>query len=198
MAKAEYRSAIRSRKLITRALADLLQEKPLDKITVTDVVRRAEVNRGTFYAHYTDIPGVLRCLIEQIFDRIRQAALDASCQPLEVPHALLAAIQEILEEDTEFCRKVMTSSASAQMEDQLVQLMLDYLLQHEDLFGFGNHEEYDMTIRFCAGGLATLYRTWFAGLLPISLDELTHQAELLVHRCIPSTTERSIPAATTL
>ena len=198
MAKAEYRSAIRSRKLITRALADLLQEKPLDKITVTDVVRRAEVNRGTFYAHYTDIPGVLRCLIEQIFDRIRQAALDASCQPLEVPHALLAAIQEILEEDTEFCRKVMTSSASAQMEDQLVQLMLDYLLQHEDLFGFGNHEEYDMTIRFCAGGLATLYRTWFAGLLPISLDELTHQAELLVHRCIPSTTERSISAATTL
>ena len=38
MAKAEYRSAVRSRKLINDALADMLIEKPLDKITVTDVV----------------------------------------------------------------------------------------------------------------------------------------------------------------
>lgn len=186
MAKAEYRSAIRSRKLITRALADLLQEKPLDKITVTDVVRRAEVNRGTFYAHYADIPSVLRCLIEQTFDRIRQAVFDQAHQTPNLPHVLLAAIQEILEEDTEFCRKVMTSSASAQLEDQLVRLVLDYLLQHEDQFGFGSHEQYDLTIRFCAGGLTTLYRTWFAGDMPIPLEELTHQAELLLNRCIPA------------
>ena len=32
MAKAEYRSSIRSRTLIKGALADLLQEKPLEKI----------------------------------------------------------------------------------------------------------------------------------------------------------------------
>ena len=36
MAKAEYRSAVRSGKMINEALADLLAEKPLDKITVTD------------------------------------------------------------------------------------------------------------------------------------------------------------------
>ena len=67
MAKAEYRSAVRSRKLIKAALADLLQEKPLDKITVTDVVNRAQINRGTFYAHYTDIPDVIHHLIQVLF-----------------------------------------------------------------------------------------------------------------------------------
>ena len=72
MAKAEYRSAIRSRKLIIAALADLLQEKPLDKITVTEVVNRAGINRGTFSAHYTDIPDVINSLIQQTFSRIRQ------------------------------------------------------------------------------------------------------------------------------
>ena len=46
------------------ALADLLQEKPLDKITVTDVVRRAGINRGTFYAHYMDISDVIQHLYE--------------------------------------------------------------------------------------------------------------------------------------
>lgn len=50
MAKAEYKSAIRSRRMIQHALVELLQEKELDKITVTDIVTRADINRGTFYA----------------------------------------------------------------------------------------------------------------------------------------------------
>lgn len=78
MAKAEYRSAIRSRKLIKEALADLLQEKPLDKITVTDVVNRAQINRGTFYAHYADIPDVINHLIQNTFSDIREVL---ACQP---------------------------------------------------------------------------------------------------------------------
>ncbi len=36
MAKAEYKSAIRSRKLIRTAFVELMQEKDTDKITVTD------------------------------------------------------------------------------------------------------------------------------------------------------------------
>ncbi len=184
MAKAEYRSAIRSRKLITCALADLLQEKPLNKITVTDVVRRAEINRGTFYAHYTDIPDVLHHLIEETFSLIRKTAFDEARPLATIPHVLLQRIQEILEEDLPFCQKVMTSSASTQMEEQLVKLALDYLLQRKDQFSNSSPAQYELTIRFCAGGLTTLYRSWFAGALPISLDELTQQAEELLNRII--------------
>ena len=35
MAKAEYRSAVRSRRMIQQAFADMLQVKSADKITVT-------------------------------------------------------------------------------------------------------------------------------------------------------------------
>lgn len=188
MAKAEYRSAIRSRKLITRALADLLQEKPLDKITVTDVVRRAEINRGTFYAHYTDIPDVLHHIIDQMFSHIQQTAFNENHLLPDVSHVLPAAIQEVLEDDMDFCRKVMTSSAALLMEEHLVGLTVDYLLRHEETFGFGTHEQYLLTIQFCAGGLTNLYRSWFAGSLPISLEELTGQAELLLNRIISDTT----------
>ena len=188
MAKAEYRSAIRSRKLITRALADLLQEKPLDKITVTDVVRRAEINRGTFYAHYTDIPDVLHHIINQMFSHIQQTAFNENHLLPDVSHVLPAAIQEVLEDDMDFCRKVMTSSAALLMEEHLVGLTVDYLLRHGETFGFGTHEQYLLTIQFCAGGLTNLYRSWFAGSLPISLEELTGQAELLLNRIISDST----------
>lgn len=40
----------------------LLKEKPLDKITVADIIKRAGIVRSTFYNHYESIP----MLIEQI------------------------------------------------------------------------------------------------------------------------------------
>ena len=97
MAKAEYRSAIRSRKLIIDALADLLQEKPLDKITVTDVVSRADINRGTFYAHFRDIPDVVDHLIQQTFSAIRDAMMEQVDSFETIAHTLLFTIQQILE-----------------------------------------------------------------------------------------------------
>ncbi len=59
MAKAEYRSALRSKSLIKKALAKLMHEKELDKITVSDIIREADISRGTFYAHFPDIRSVL-------------------------------------------------------------------------------------------------------------------------------------------
>ena len=175
MAKAEYRSAIRSRQLIKAALADLLQEKPLDKITVTDVVNRAQINRGTFYAHYADIPDVIQHLIQQAFSSIQEALVQPQ-QLADIPQVLLKQVQAFLEEDLDFYRKVLSSNASVLMQEQLVETVLEYLLQHEADYPIGNHEQYVFLIRFCAGGLSNLYREWFAGKLPLSLDELTTQA----------------------
>jgi len=184
MAKAEYKSAIRSKKLINNALADLLQEKPLDKITVTDVVRRAEINRGTFYAHYTDISDVMNHLIEQTFLRIRDAISEAPNALTEVPKVLLLKVQEILEEDMEFYQKVLNSNVSAVMQDRLIDFVLEYLFEHEEDFSFGSHEQYVLTVRFCAGGLSNLYREWFAGKLPLTLDELTEAASMMIKKII--------------
>lgn len=184
MAKAEYRSAIRSKRLIVNALVDLLQEKPLDKITVTDVVNRAQINRGTFYAHFSDIPNVIHHLIMGIFSTIRQAISEEPKTLMDIPHVLLKRIQRILEEDLAFCQKVMTSGASLMMQEQLIEIVMDYMLQHENVYGFGDHRLYELSIRFCAGGLGNLYRDWFAGKLDLTLDQLTLEAENMVNRII--------------
>ena len=180
MAKAEYRSAIRSKKMINAALADLLQEKPLDKITVTDVVNRAGINRGTFYAHYQDIPDVINHLIENTFSMIREVLSQDPKQLTQLPSMLLAQIQQILEEETDFYKKVMASGAASVLQEQLVSVVVEYLLQHEQEYSFGSHESYVLNIRFCAGGLSNLYRDWFAGKLDMTLSELTGYAQRML------------------
>ena len=65
--RAEYRSSKRSKALIRNALIALMREKPFEDITVTDIVNRADINRGTFYAHFKS-PG-------DVLDRIQSDAI---------------------------------------------------------------------------------------------------------------------------
>lgn len=49
-------SSHKTRALIKRTFAELISEKKeLSKITVTELVKRADITRGTFYTHYDDI-----------------------------------------------------------------------------------------------------------------------------------------------
>lgn len=54
----------KTRKLLVEALAQLLEEKPFQELSVTDICRRAMVHRTTFYAHFNDKQELLRYLLE--------------------------------------------------------------------------------------------------------------------------------------
>lgn len=56
-----------TRQTIKDSFLSLLKEKPFSKITVTEVCRMSEINRGTFYLHYYDIDDVLDSLLEDVF-----------------------------------------------------------------------------------------------------------------------------------
>ena len=45
-----------TKKAIRDSLVKLLNEKPLSKITVRDIVDDCGVNRNTFYYYYPDLP----------------------------------------------------------------------------------------------------------------------------------------------
>lgn len=183
MAKAEYRNAIRSRQLINTALAELLHEKPLEKITVSDVVRKANINRSTFYAHYVDIRAVLDNLIEQTFDQIRES-LEAETPLDDAPNRILTKIQHLLESDLAFYKIIMTSSVASMLQERIATVVLASLSGHKEIAAAKNPSEYEIPIIYCTGGLIRLYQSWFAGTLPVTLDELTQQATDMILRTI--------------
>lgn len=48
----------------------LLREKELDKITVSDVVKKAGIVRSTFYNHYENIPALVTAIEDKTIDDI--------------------------------------------------------------------------------------------------------------------------------
>lgn len=69
-------SSRKTRRLIKKIFAEMLSEKKeLGKISVSELCKRAEISRGTFYSHYDDIYGVAEEyeneLIDAFFDNVR-------------------------------------------------------------------------------------------------------------------------------
>lgn len=63
-------------RLIKKVFAEMLSEKKeLGKISVSELCKRADISRGSFYSHYDDIYGVAEDyeneLIDRFFDNIR-------------------------------------------------------------------------------------------------------------------------------
>jgi AcrR family transcriptional regulator len=54
----------RTRELLSNALISLLHEQRYERVTVQDVIDRADVGRSTFYAHFHDKDGLLLSVFE--------------------------------------------------------------------------------------------------------------------------------------
>src|SRR6266513_4535329 len=63
----------RTRDRLGDALVDLLVEKSFDKITVQDVLDRAQVSRATFYTHYRDKNDLFLSDAEDFFEAMATA-----------------------------------------------------------------------------------------------------------------------------
>ena len=55
MAEKTDRRIRKTRAQLRKGLAELMQEKSVSEITVKELVERVDINRSTFYLHYTDI-----------------------------------------------------------------------------------------------------------------------------------------------
>lgn len=62
-----------TRMVIQQNFLELLKQKPVARITVTELCQKAQINRATFYKHYLDIPDLLAQIEEELFQSIRES-----------------------------------------------------------------------------------------------------------------------------
>ena len=60
----------KTRRLIKATFLELVQAKPVQKITVTELAKRAEISKGTFYLHYLDIYDLYNQMVEETVAKI--------------------------------------------------------------------------------------------------------------------------------
>jgi AcrR family transcriptional regulator len=69
------RPAPKSRALLLRAFAELVQTRRYDDIKVSDIIRRANISRSTFYEHFRGKDDLLSSSIAGPFARLARCAM---------------------------------------------------------------------------------------------------------------------------
>lgn len=88
-----------TKQAIRESFYALLEQKPIEKISVTDICKGADINRGTFYSHYTD-PYDLR---QKLADELTQV-LEERMRELGVTRMSSVETFTIMREHRELCR----------------------------------------------------------------------------------------------
>ena len=83
MIHSQYRRVRRTRTRLQQAMLELLQEKDARSITVQELAERADVNRGTFYAHYKDVFDLIDQMEAELFERLGSLLSSYSTQDLQ-------------------------------------------------------------------------------------------------------------------
>lgn len=82
-----------TKKAIGDAFLEAARQKPIDKVTVKDVVAICGITRQTFYYHFQDLIEVIEWLVAERVDALLEKTLAAST-PKDAIRVLLSTIEE--------------------------------------------------------------------------------------------------------
>lgn len=119
---------IRTRHLLQSALLELLAEKPFQSISVSDLTKRATLNRSTFYLHYLDKFDLLAQTTRATFSAtINETLPSAENFRLENIRHLTAATCDYLETFLKACSPA-NKPYEPLIEAEIDRVLYDYIL----------------------------------------------------------------------
>ena len=178
----EYRSAVRSRRLIRSAFLELLREKAYEKITVTDIVTRADINRSTFYSHYPDVRGLVEEIVGEAINHSTELADSLNIREfLSDPMPFLRELTSYGSDNQELYTLLCRSEFAQRQMEQLKRTLIDSAMQSPAFpESVRSSPEFRIHISFFVGGVLSLYVMWLQGELDCSVEDITNQLSQLI------------------
>lgn len=183
-------SSRKTRRLIKKVFAEMLSEKKeLGKISVSELCKRAEISRGSFYSHYDDIYGVAEDyeneMIDTFFDQARLV------EAREITH-FIDSVFEFIRQNNENYRLLCRSNDflfAAKRLTAIASSKLVELCQGDSRVRDQTYIELDLQIFL--EGLLCEYVKYCRGYSETTLDDLYEYTKFWVSKFIASRAEPS-------
>ncbi len=172
--KTQYKSAIKSKKLIKNAFSELLQKKDVDKITVTEIVNLAGLNRGTFYAHYNNTVDVLEEIEKDVSEQILYFFSSYKDSIMENPTPFLRNIAKFLQKDYDFYKRLICAKVGEHFLDRIKAFFIKMVIENNSKIShIKDTDSFEIRVRFYTDGFAGMYEDVFKDRLDVSLSQLS-------------------------
>ena len=110
--------------LLKDALIELMEDKHISQITVKELCITADVNRSTFYAHYTDVYDLLRQMENELFENLSAYLSEQDIDSrLPVSEKSLNQILKFVSKDDRYLRVMLGEKSDITIQRDIVQYL---------------------------------------------------------------------------
>jgi AcrR family transcriptional regulator len=144
------RRVLRTQRLLQDSLRNLLSRKTFDEILVSEITETADVNRATFYDHFTDKYDLFNALIAEDFEQLlakRKVCFDGTCASGLA--AIVLAVGDYLEHLHRDKPACSANATSGPLIDSAITLAIRKIL----LKGFTSNPSGEVLASLLSGGI---------------------------------------------
>ena len=162
-------SSIKTRNLIKKTFAELFHEKKqLNKVTVTELVKRAELTRSTFYTHYESIYDVANDYQLQTIEFL--GSDDLKINSKEDLFSYFSNIIQCFKDNEETYKLLLSADESLLVVGELKNIASKKI--YDFLKNTNSDEFLELNLSFFMNGVSMEFIEYFRNESKYSLDEL--------------------------
>ena len=169
-----------TRMLIRRAFMELLKKKPIQSISIKELCETAGINRGTFYAHYTDIYDLLGKVEEERmkdFARALEPVLSTEKSQL-TPVKITTGIFQCLKDNADLCTVTLSDYGDKAFALRLINVGRERCVEaYSRYFVHATPKQIEYYYAFVSAGCIGLLRKWLDEGMTSSAEEMATMAE---------------------
>ena len=160
--KKEDRRVRRTKKLLTQALTQLLQEKQINEITVKELTDLADMNRGTFYLYYKDMFDMLEKIEDGMFEALDAiVSLHEHDEVSQQTKPILLDLFRFIEDNQEMCRVLLSPHGDMNFLHRLNEVVREKCLKAwPNIRKEKGEADFDYHYSFVVFGCAGIIRAW--------------------------------------
>ncbi|AEF83577.1 transcriptional regulator [Treponema primitia ZAS-2] len=171
----QNRKVLYTKKVLTEALVNLMQERSIADISIKELCALADINRSTFYAHYKNQYSILQELEDAAIKTFEQIVGKYVLQSPKT--ALLQTIKESLDltaDNVNWVRVLLSEQGDIHFQRKLFSLILK-----NEMMSFKNDEQLDditkeYYLTFGLNGSVALVQYWIKNGMNIPKENLAH------------------------
>ncbi|MBQ8210666.1 MAG: TetR/AcrR family transcriptional regulator C-terminal domain-containing protein [Clostridia bacterium] len=177
------RRQIKTKKAIYAAFFDLLKEKDMSKITITELARKADIDRKTFYLHFNSVSDIYNELGTKMVAILKETITGFGKGGLiESSYGLFMTVNEILNEKLELIREIMNNNDFTAFVFSVKDELCNEIIKMYEQADCEDAEKFKFRAEFIASGTVSMYLRWFKGESSLSMDELALLAgSMIIH-----------------
>ena len=163
----------KSKRAIKDALLDLMYTKDFNEITVNELLVKANISRGTFYAHFNNLEDVRQQLVNDLYAHADEIFCDFKASDLaKDPRAAMLTAAEMMIQSRDPAKRVFKFINVYGLASELKDWLANYILEDELIVKqFGGMQKAKPYADFIAGGVMHAYNIWIQEDFTISAEE---------------------------